>query len=213
MRHWAIYALLGLLLTACGGNGETSFAPSVSASKHIPTDGLQSWVSYAHQVSVVRVVSETQLGPDEATLNRGEGMVGRSVTLQVETSLWVALGAEQIEGQIEIQDWGWVLKAGSLVPFTNARLEVGGRYLVPLADFGNGWGSLELTAIPIEGEAIAAALASNVHDNPWFTELAGIPLNTLADRLAATDPDPVAAQFAHLPPIERYEAVQAEARP
>lgn len=207
MKRWMTLTLTGALLAAACG-GDTSVDPSVSASKHIPTDGPQSWVSYAHQVSVVRVVAESQIGPDEAALTRGEGLVGRSVTLQVETTVWAAPGSEPVQGEIEMHDWGWLLKDGELRPFTNSRLEVGGRYLVPLADFGDGWGSMELAAIPIEGDAIATGWADNVEDNPWLRELAGSSLDAVGNELATTEPDPVAARFSHLPPIQRYEAVQ-----
>jgi hypothetical protein len=163
-------------------------------------------VTYGRAVVVVDVLSETELPHTPEVDKNGEGYVGRSVSLRVVRELWTPPDAEPAPAQFETIDWGWLLKNGKLLPFNQSRLEVGHRYLVPLVEIDGKFGSLAMDAIPVDGDAMGT---SNLAANTWETaELAGLSLDTVAQRLAATSIDPVAASFMDLPPVERAEAVR-----
>src|SRR5262245_19459449 len=56
---------------------------------------VADWVTYADHVLVVTVESETLLMPSKKELERGEGMINRTVKLRVDQVLWSAPDAAQ----------------------------------------------------------------------------------------------------------------------
>jgi hypothetical protein len=197
------------LLGGCGGGKpreEAGFS-GASASNWVPDENLRDWVGYAVQVSTVTVLSEKQLDPPEGDefYESGEGPVGRSVVLRIDRTIWAPRGAKPLDGEIEILDWGWWLKDGTLRPF-GARMEVGGTYLVPFIDIYGRIGSMAVSAIPVsDGRAETEFPTAR----RWMSELQGMTIDAIATELAQTTPDPLPAQFAHLPSVERFDAVQA----
>jgi len=62
-------------------------------SDHLPSLTATDWVTYADHVIVVEAVSEAALAPTPEEIERGEGVIGRNVTLSIEEVLWSREGA------------------------------------------------------------------------------------------------------------------------
>lgn len=60
---------------------------------YLPSITASDWVTYADHVVVVEAVSEQVISPDAEELERGEGIIGRTVTLSIEEVLWSREGA------------------------------------------------------------------------------------------------------------------------
>lgn len=65
----------------------------VEGSDHLPSETAADWVTYADHVVVVNAVSEASVPPTQVELDRGEGLIGRTVTLEISEVLWSREGA------------------------------------------------------------------------------------------------------------------------
>jgi hypothetical protein len=177
----------------------------------LPSETIRDLASYADALSYLQITGETASQLDKEAREAGEGYVGRTVTATVERTLWVADGGVAPESAITILTAGWWLKDGQRMRVCvedAMRLEVGGRYLVPLVHFDEGWG-------PLSGAAVALAPGSKRPDgecdggNALSKELALVDSNTLIERLANTPRDPLVERLRNLRPVERYRAASA----
>lgn len=210
LKLWSLAAatLLAVLGTGCGNspNGPTSVAFSGSAV--IPHEGFRDWISYSDQVSVVTVVSEGELPVDSAVLERGEGSIGRRVTIRIDETIWSVAERPALEGEHEMTTLGWALTKGRKVPFTG-QLQVGARYLLPLATIdGQLANASGASAIRLE----QGRLAPDVWTDGWTKGLAGQDLGSVAETLRTQQPDPRAAALAHLEGGARARAVKEASR-
>ncbi|MDA1361701.1 hypothetical protein O1R50_18885 [Glycomyces luteolus] len=65
----------------------------VEGVDHLPSETAADWVTYADHVVVVNAVSEISVPPTQIELDRGEGLIGRIVTLEISEILWSREGA------------------------------------------------------------------------------------------------------------------------
>lgn len=221
-------ALVAVLFSAgCGGVDEQSGqgaprkvadepeAPMIVGEGQtvVPSDTLEDWVSYGDALAVIVIAAEREDPRDAVTEKTGEGMVTRTLTIDVEEIGWQREGTS-IPEEFTVGALGWGLKDGTLVPMKSSespRLEVGGRYLVMLA-------TLLGTLTPVPG-AIAVVRDEKVVVPPearttaWSRQLDGATLPDAAATVARTEPDALAAQHFDLEPEDRYQAVLAARRP
>ena len=177
--------------------------------------GLVDWVSYADAVVATSIIAETQneIPPDVAA--RGERYVARTISGRIDEILWQPehSTAELFEkGTIDMLVLDLALQEGRLTPVSNwnsPRLEVGGRYVMPLVKFDRSWAPMTAESpLPVEGSAVAAADAAAWDAmSPAADELAGKSFERMEATIEATEPDPVAARYFDLPPEERVKAV------
>jgi hypothetical protein len=101
--------------------------PSVSANE---------WVTYADHVAVVTPVSETEIAADTTEVERGEGMIGRKVTLRVDKILWSnPQAAAPAPQSFDRESSGWVFKDTERAKFAlheRPRVETGHTYVAAL---------------------------------------------------------------------------------
>lgn len=206
---WLVIVIF--LVSACA----SSPPPPVvgEGSDRFPSETLTEWVSFADQISVVSVLSERDISPPADVLQRGEGYIGRIIAVDVEKTLWRRSEAPAVDATFSTITEGWVLEGGTRHPFALAggpRLEVGGRYLMPLVRAprdGVEWSALSAGAtIPLDGGTLAT---TKVFGKPSTIAeaLKGQSLDDLALRLASTSPDPVAKAYWDLAPDARVRAV------
>jgi hypothetical protein len=213
-----IVSALGALI-GCGGSRSTSQVVVGEGSGRFPDHTLSDWVSYADQLSVVLVTAQEALPADNGTLARGEGYIGRIVTLKINRTLWTRESTgPSAKGNIRIVTYGWVLQDGMRYQFAGLggpRLEVGRRYVLPLVRAprdGVAWTALSVAStIPLEG---ALMTTERIIGQPSriASSLEGRAPAALARLLARTPPDPIAARFWRLSPDARVHAV-LRARP
>ena len=246
MRAAGLIALA--LWLACGRSAEpggptepdggTPTSPEVifgTADGTFPAETLTDWVSYAVQVSEVTVLHERELRPPPTVWERGEGYIGRQARLRIDRTLWKSPGAltpgampDPVEVNVVVV--GWVLRAGvrhRLAYKESPRLEVGGRYVIPLvtlqrpkveADGSTSphvleaqWGPLALDCqLAIAGDPVATADVQLTGIAPLARELSMLSAEALAERLASTPPARFVDKYWHLPPRERLRAFQEE---
>ncbi|GAB2486544.1 hypothetical protein [Nocardiopsis aegyptia] len=98
----------------------------------------RDWVSNADHVVLVRAVDERVHEPEPVEVERGEGMVGRTVTLDVRRVLWSAPDpAQSAPATYEYPAWGFVFNGGveNMTPIgtqDEPRVEVGHDYVIAI---------------------------------------------------------------------------------
>jgi hypothetical protein len=178
-----------------------------------PSESLRDWVSYADYVAAYTVVAEREIPPTPEDAARGEGLVGRDVTLRVDKIVWSAAKVPALPEVIHMTALGWALVDGERRPLVDPdapRVAVGERYVAPLvrveADPQHPeWWPLGLGAqLPVIDGRIG-------NTGGWRSALksalAATTLDALARDIKATAPDPLVARYANLRPSERVKAV------
>ncbi|MEU5873840.1 hypothetical protein AB0A73_20060 [Glycomyces sp. NPDC047369] len=95
----AAAALTGIAVTELAAPApEGQAAPEAQVlmghgADYLPSITADDWVTYADHAIVVEAVSEAAIEPGAEELERGEGIIGRTVTLVVEDVLWSREGA------------------------------------------------------------------------------------------------------------------------
>lgn len=205
-------AVIGLALAGCGSTG--SLPVQGSAAERFPADTLRDWVSYADHVAVFEVVSQREIPPTQEEIERGEGLVGRAVTLRIERTLWSAEHAPALPTEVHMTALGWVMQNGETRPMAAAnatRVAVGQRYVAPLVRVEDGadgpeWWPLGIGAqLPLDGDRVEP-----VTDGPAQRALAGRDVAAVRSALDDQAPDPEAARYRRLRPTERVRAVLRE---
>ncbi|NEA34727.1 hypothetical protein G3I17_24160 [Streptomyces sp. SID13031] len=141
----------------------------------MPSGTAADWVTYADHVVVVKVVSEKALQPTQTETERGEGLIGRKVSLQVQKVLWSSKTAAQPAPKSwEYNATGWAFTGGKLEDPTpvalheRPRMETGHQYVIALAwdgprcspeetpEAGRWMGLGEGSELPFDGGVIGA---------------------------------------------------------
>ncbi|MFI6575031.1 hypothetical protein ACIBFB_04465 [Nocardiopsis sp. NPDC050513] len=86
----AAAATVGFTTLASGPDPDELPLTNASASYRRPGATAQDWVTYADHVILARAVDQEVQEPTPIEVERGEGMVGRTVTLEVRRVLWSA---------------------------------------------------------------------------------------------------------------------------
>jgi len=108
-------------------------------SDHLPSVSATDWVTYADHVIVVEAVAEQAIPPSAGELERGEGIIGRVVSLTVEDVLWSREGATQAAPATwEYSGLGWAFADGDTTSTVEMalldlpRVEVGHQYVMAI---------------------------------------------------------------------------------
>jgi hypothetical protein len=210
---------LALAATACTGDAPADTLSVGSAADLYPSQRIADWVSYADHVVYFTVMGERELPWGEHEKTHGEGMVDREVTLRIDRVLWSGKGAPapELPDEFSMVTWGWTLKENKRTPFAahgGPRLEAGSSYLAALihsTDYG--WEpQTNSTVLPVDESGLAQR--DRLHGDSRFNEA----INTFVGKspeeiltiLESAQPDPVAARYLHLRPVQRYKMVVLE---
>ncbi|HST82656.1 MAG TPA: hypothetical protein VLL08_13055 [Kineosporiaceae bacterium] len=102
------------------------------------TSTADDWVAVADRVIVGTVTSEREMPPTKTEIARGEGLLGRTVTLTVGKTVWSRAGAAEIPATITLSTAGVTFSGGvdnnrhRLAYPGASRLEVGHRYVLAI---------------------------------------------------------------------------------
>lgn len=211
-----LIALVGLaaVTAACGGSGDERSAVVAHAEPRWPDSTLRDWVSYADQVSVVRVISESRIDPPSDVIERGEGYVGRRITIEVESTIW-GRGFHEVNGRVTMLAPGWAMHDSKEYPFVPAggsRGEVGHRYLAPLVLTDEGdWTIFSFSGLfPLFDDRISEDRRAGTAEGQIAKQIVGLTVPSVTEMLAKTDADPLAVKYGILSPDARVEAVYKE---
>ena len=218
LRQFGFYMLaITAIMIGCTNGSSNAEAPVTfgGGSQRLPSKDVQDIVSYADQLSVFSVVSESEIQPPEEVFERGEGYIGRKVTIRIEQNLWNRGPIAEAKGDIELTVQGWTLHDNERRLFSLAgapRLEVGKRYVGPLVllsggRFGDGEWSVfaPWTTLRLEGDrTVRSEVVVGITPEPVAVMLTGKSLGELAQLFGETQPDPFSLQYAELDPESRY---------
>jgi hypothetical protein len=148
-------------------------------------------------------------------IERGEGYIGREITLRVEKTIWTREAApEAAPESFTTFGQGWWMHGGKRFRFQFSdapRMEVGQRFLVPLVKADEGaWTVLNYNAAhELDGEqTVPIPQGQRGHNNlPASRAVEGKTILEIAQLLANTRVDPLAAKYQHLGPDARLDAV------
>ncbi|MCG5435159.1 hypothetical protein [Micromonospora foliorum] len=155
MRRRIIFAGIGMAaaaLTAASITASVLTADSVSGASaarqgiilgdavdNLPSQTASDWVTYADHVVVVTATSETVTPPTPTEIARGEGLIGRQVSLRIDDVLWSRAGAPKPAPHVwEYSAFGWQFTEGDTSHRTRMalrdrpRVEVGHRYVMAM---------------------------------------------------------------------------------
>jgi len=139
----AAIAVAGIDLATAGSTEDPSALPQVvlgDGDDRLPSATATDWVTYADHVVIVSATSERALPPSRTEMERGEGLIGRKVGLEVKEVLWSRKGAAQPAPRSwEYNATGWVFSDGKLEdrqPLAlreRPRIESGHQYVLAIA--------------------------------------------------------------------------------
>ncbi|MCW5254691.1 hypothetical protein [Streptomyces sp. SHP 1-2] len=150
----------------------------------LPNRSPIDWVSYADQVAVVNVTSETEIPASTEEIAAGEGYISRRVTLDIDEVVWSRAGAPTPPSMLSLVVDGWAFKGDTRTPIAleqSSRLEPGHTYVLSLTQMADGsWSALgSQAALPYDsdvigegeyqGRIVTAAqfgVAVDAHDDP-----------------------------------------------
>ena len=180
-----------------------------------PGETLEDWVSYGDQLSVVSVLDST--GPETPRDYKDQGgLIGRTITIRVDRTLWRRAGAHALRGRTRIQAWGWMMESDQvpdsprrpIVVEGAPRMEAGRRYLAVLVRSHGEWSPLTDGAVmTVDDSGVVTSAVPAGDPVPGAAALRGRTVAGAGAVLARTAPDPVAARHFDLPPPARYRAV------
>lgn len=138
----AMAVALGVGLTACGHSQASGNAGDIvlgQGADHLPNQTASDWVTYADHVVVVSATGEREIAPAAQEVERGEGTVGRTVTLSVDKVLWSRSDARRPAPDVwEYSAMGWQFLDGDTEKRTKMalvdqpRVELGHRYVMAI---------------------------------------------------------------------------------
>ncbi|MGI8578380.1 MAG: hypothetical protein ACR2KG_10815 [Nocardioidaceae bacterium] len=84
------------------------------AAEALPSDTATDWVTYADHLVTVHVTGVADDGPSQQELAAGEGLIGRTVTMQVDEKLWSRTGSPELPETLTWNESGWSFKNGDV---------------------------------------------------------------------------------------------------
>jgi hypothetical protein len=221
----SVVVVAAALLSGSSGCGDGQQAEgggvrAVDGADAFPSDSLRQWVSYADHVAVYSVTDESARPVDPVEIEADGGIQGRTVTLETERNLWSASGAPPLPDSFTMDALGWMIDDDGRHELTMRdapRVEIGERYLAPLARVRDGTGELAWWPLSsgaqfpvLDGKIVPPAPDEQGWDDPLLTQLAGRSLVGLEASLDASEPLPLPAKYGNLRPFDRFQAVLEE---
>jgi hypothetical protein len=174
-------------------------------------DTLRDVVSFSDQLSVIRVVREA-IPPAPKGPEGWAGLIGRTVTVEVERTLWRRPGAASAPARFRFSDSGWWGDLGHKRPTRIpgvTRLRVGHRYLAAIARWHGTWLAHEQVRLSLKGRLVVGGVDCG---EPSFAhqELAGRRIKDAVAVVTGTAPYRAAARHPGLNPARRWQVVDRD---
>lgn len=219
-----VMLVLGLVvagLAACGGvsdDGRAKDDPGravLMESSRLPRSSISDWVSWGDHLVSVEVSSEAIGKPTVEEVERGDGLVGRTLTVRTNEVLWSRRGAPDLPAEFSFAGSGVIYDDGNLVTADvsgNLTLQVGRTYVFMVVKYPETWGPLgPVLPAPAPGRPIHLDKGQVFEE--WAPAVDGITVEGLVALLARTAPDPLAAKHFDLEGVPRMAVYMAENPP
>jgi hypothetical protein len=209
-----------LVVVACSPGRSGPGVVIGDGDEALPNATVQDWKSYGDAVAAIEVVGARAEPTSPEVAQSGEGLLNRVITVRVRHVYWRARHSRSVPATFTMLAWGWVIhdrKRRPTVSRGSVRLEVGHRYLVVLAHYPDGWGTLGTGAqMPFDGGVVGrgewlgrAEGPTEAQEYPGIAALLGGDDRRIAAVLARAHADPLADALRNLPPVARYQRVYA----
>jgi hypothetical protein len=207
----AVAAALGGCSDRASG-GMVSMMPDYT----LPSESMRDWVSFGDQLSVIRVLDETAPKLPRDWKNSG-GLIGRTVTVRVDGTLWHRRQGPRLRGDVRMQVWGWMMDSDQeadsprrpIASVNAPRLEVGRRYLAVLTKLRGDWIALNDEAVmTLAGDTVTSEVPEGEPSEP-AAALKGKTIDEAGAIVAAARPYPEAAAHPQASPVRRMRLVYA----
>lgn len=211
----AIAVVVAVLAAGC-----TPQHPGVimEGAQAFPGESVQDWVTYGDVAVTFTVISEREIPPTPAEVERGEGTITRMVTVERKGDpSWSrpsrAKDAATMPNQWEIANGGWLFHGDEKLPLFSSGLPtfvVGEEYLAVEAystcfsDHGEWVG---VTFLPLQNGVITWPERASTRPVAGAAAVEGKSALELAAVLATTKGDPRAEKYMALDPCDRWQKV------
>ncbi|GAA2690420.1 hypothetical protein GCM10010400_64470 [Streptomyces aculeolatus] len=135
----AVALTAGLLANARQSPADSPDVLLGHGADHLPSSTASDWVTYADHVVAVTAAEESEIAPTAVELERGEGTIGRTVTLTVDKVLWSRPDAPRPAPDVwEYSATGWQFLDGDtgnrtkMALVDQPRVETGHRYVMAI---------------------------------------------------------------------------------
>jgi hypothetical protein len=181
----------------------------VEAAETFTSSTLTDWVSIADSVVQVRVVDETRYDsstPEERA--RGEGLVGRRVSVNVVETLWQRPDGSPTPALMQFDTLGWLRKGTRevrMVARGGGRLDEGRSYIFPAVYLEEErlWAPLTSTSVAELDLASGRVLSDPNLPKGAYPARDAIAGKSLSDLKALLNTTPQSPGLAGLDPLER----------
>lgn len=139
----ALLVAAGIGVASFGSTDHAAASPAVVIAQgddRLPSTTASDWVTYADHVVVVTAGPEQAGRPTQTEVERGEGLIGRKIALQVKDVLWSRPGAAQPAPKAwDYNATGWVFADGDqqarkpVALHDRPRVETGHQYILAIA--------------------------------------------------------------------------------
>jgi hypothetical protein len=145
-----------------GGAPRAAGAPGCSPINEstFTADNLHDLRSFSDAMAIVTAVDE-EIPPPPSGPEGWAGVIGRVVTVEVEQVLWRRPKAPEPRRRFRFNDWGWFGELDDKVPARVCditRMELGTRYLAPMARLHGTWYPFEEVRLRLLGDLVVGGV-------------------------------------------------------
>jgi hypothetical protein len=215
-----LVVLAGLLLVGAslsssdsGGSGATRDRACAEVDESSFTaESLHDLRSFSDAMAVVKAVGE-EVPPAPEGPEGWAGFIGRVVTVRVERVLWRRPKAPEPPRSFRFSDWGWFGTLENRKPARVCgvtRMELGRRYLAPVARLRNGtWYPFDEVRLRIDGRRVVGGVDGGEPTNA-HNALAGRSIRGAVRMVARTHPYRAGVRHPRLDPARRWQLVDRD---
>jgi hypothetical protein len=210
----AVLAAAAVAAQLLGGNApRAAGSPGCSPINEstFTAENLHDLRSFSDAMAIVTAVDE-EIPPPPSGPEGWAGLIGRVVTVEVEEVLWRRPNAPSPRRRFRFNDWGWVGELDNRVPIRVCgitRMEVGTRYLAPIARLHGTWYPFEEVRLKLLGDLVVGGVDGG-EANHAHNALIGRTVESAVRMVARTEPYRAVVRDPRQSPARRWQNVDAD---
>jgi hypothetical protein len=201
-----------IVLPADGGSSGAPLGESCAElDTTFTTDSLHDVRSFADALAIVRGTREAIPPPPEGP-EGWAGLIGRRVTVRVESVLWRRPHAPELPRRFRFSDLGWTGTLKNRLPLVGCgatRMKLGRRYLAPIVRDHGEWYPFLGTRLRLRGNLVVGGVDAGEAENS-HQALAGRSVRSAARLVAETRPYRAVVLHPRGSPGRRWQAVYSD---